>query len=88
VRFEFRSAVHADAAKMHRAIAVAYLRDNGGRDEYEQRDFLASHSPEDCADEAIDQWLLDEPAWAEPRGFSRMSLIDAYAALRQSRLSA
>jgi len=86
--FEFRSTVHANAAAMHRAIAEAYLRDGGGRDEFEQRMFLATHSPEDCADEAIDQWLLDEPAWANPRGFSRVSLIDAYCALRQSRLQA
>jgi len=83
--FEFRSTFHATAADMHRAIAVAYLQDSGGCDDFEQKKFLANHSPEDCADEAIYQWLLDEPAWADPRGFSRLSLIAAYAALRHSR---
>ncbi|PPQ37372.1 hypothetical protein SAMN06265338_10795 [Rhodoblastus acidophilus] len=84
MHFEFRSQIYADASDMHHAIAIAYLLDSGGRDEWDRRAFLASHSAEACADEAIVQWLLDEPAWANPRGFSRVSLIDAYAELLQS----
>lgn len=85
MRFEFRSTVYADATDMHHAIAIAYLLDSGGWDDWDRRAFLASHSAEACADEAIVQWLLDEPEWAIPRGFSRLSLIEAYADLRQSR---
>ncbi len=83
MHFEFQSKIHQSAAEMHRAIAQAYLADGGLNDIVDQQSYLASHSDEECADETIEQWLLDEPEWAAPRAFSRSALIMAYADLRK-----
>ena len=84
MHFEFQSKVHSSAAHMHRAIAKAHLDDDGFNDLADQLAYLATHSDEECAAEAIAQWLLDEPGWASPRAFSRSELIEAYADLRKT----
>ena len=85
--FEFQSKTYPTAAAMHRAIAEIWLADGGLNDIFEQRSYLCSYSDEECADETIEQWLLDESEWATPRSFSRSALIKAYADLRREWIS-
>ena len=87
MHFEFRSKLYQSASEMHRAIAETYLEDGGHAEIADQRSHLASHTNEECADETIEQWLLDEPEWAEPRAFSRSALIKAYDDLRAKKLA-
>lgn len=83
--FEFQSKTYQTIAGMHRAIAEAWLDDGGLADIVDQLSYLACHSDEECAGEAIEQWLLDEPAWAAPRAFSREALVAACAEARSER---
>ena len=88
MHFEFQSKIYSSSAEMHRAIAQAHLDDGGHNDLADQLAYLASHTDAECADAAIEQWLLEEAAWAAPRAFSRSDLIEAYEALRKKTLSA
>jgi hypothetical protein len=87
VYFEFQSKTYPTAEGMHRAIAEAWLEDGGFADIVDQLTYLASHSDEVWADEAIEHWLLDEPEWASPRAFSRSTLVGACAGARRERMA-
>jgi hypothetical protein len=81
--YEFQSTLFGNASEMHAAIAGEFLSAGGMNSEDFQREYLADHTNEEMADEAIEGWDLSGE-WAEKRDFTRDDLIEAFADLRKA----